>query len=95
MGNPGADTGPSFVGALDVGLIYESRGVPAVGALGGWHAGYPREGFGVIPYGTGLDHAFVKAAKPYVGWIYLNDDALPNPWDSLPSYFADLLADLE
>jgi hypothetical protein len=95
VGNPGADTGPTFVGVVDVGLIYESFGVPGASVLTGWHTGYPRENFGIIPYGATLDHAYVKQAKAYVGYIYVTNDNLPNPWDSVPSYFADLLADLE
>src|SRR4051812_16848386 len=65
VGNPGTDTGPSYVGIFDADLIYESHGVPAMSAVGGWHSGYPREGFGVIPYGTGLDQAFIANAKAY------------------------------
>jgi hypothetical protein len=37
----------------------------------------------------------VRAAKGLVGYIYLTNDTLPNPWDSVPVYFADLLAALE
>jgi hypothetical protein len=95
VGNPGADTGPTYVGIFDADLIYESHSVPSLSTLGGWHSSYPRDGFGIIPYGTTLDAAYVKAAKAYVGWIYLTNDSLPNPWDSLTPYFADLLADLE
>lgn len=95
VGNPGTDTGPSYIGAVDVGLIYESFGLPATSRLTGWHSSFPRSNFGIIPYGAALDHAYVKAAKAMVGYIYVTSDDLPNPWDSLPSYFADLLADLE
>jgi len=95
VGNPGSDSGESYVGALDTSLIYENSGVPPIDLLGGWHDNHPREGFGVIPYATGLDHAFVKAAKAHVGWIYLNSDNLPNPWDTVPNYFSNLLSDLE
>ena len=95
VGNPGADTGPSYIGAVDVGLIYESFGLPATSRLTGWHSSFPKSNFGIIPYGAALDHAYVKAAKALVGYIYVTDDDLPNPWDSLPSYFSDLLADLE
>jgi len=95
VGNPGTDTGPSFVGAVDVGLIYESFGLPASSRMAGWHSGFPKSNFGIIPYGAALDHAYVKAAKAMVGYIYVTNDDLPNPWDSLPSYFADLLGDLE
>jgi hypothetical protein len=95
VGNPGTDTGPSFVGAVDVGLIYESFGLPGTSNLTGWHSGFPKSNFGIIPYGAALDHAYVKAAKALVGYIYVTNDDLPNPWDTLPSFFADLLADLE
>ena len=44
---------------------------------------------------TALDAAFVRNARRYVGYVYLQNDNLPNPWDSLPGYFSDLLAALE
>jgi hypothetical protein len=95
VGNPGADTGPTYVGVVDVGLIYESLGLPNTSSLTGWHTGYPPTNFGIIPYGAALDHAYVQRARAYVGYVYVTSDNLPNPWDSLPPYFADLLADLE
>jgi hypothetical protein len=95
IGNPGSDSSPSYVGTEDVILIYENGGLPSVAALGGWHASYPRTNFGVIPYAVGsLDGSFVQAAKPYVAYIYLQSDSLPNPWDSVPPYLADLVAAL-
>jgi hypothetical protein len=97
IGNPGTDTDPAYVGSVDVILIYESAGLPLVDSLGGWHDTYPRENFGVIPYAVPppLDTAFVDGAELHVGWIYLTDDDLPNPWDSLPPYFDQLLGALE
>jgi hypothetical protein len=95
VGNPGVDSAPSFVGACDVTLIYESRGLPSLDKLQGWHSNYARTYFGIIPYGTQLDDTFVRNAKAYVGYIYVNADLLPNPWDSVASYFPQLLADLE
>jgi Spherulation-specific family 4 len=95
VGNPGTDVAESFIGALDTMLIYENRGVSSTQALTGWHTKYPAQNFGVIPYGTALDLAYVRAARQHVGYIYLNNDEPPNPWDSLPPYFADLLAALE
>jgi hypothetical protein len=95
IGNPGADSQPSYVGTLDVILVYENSGVPAVPGLGGWHASYDRNNFGVIPYGVGaLDTTFVAAARAYCGYIYLQNDTMPNPWDTLPPYFDALLGAL-
>jgi hypothetical protein len=95
VGNPGTDTAESFVGALDTMLIYESKGLPAVSKLAGWHAKYAPSNFGVIPYGTTFDATFVRDARKSVGYIYLQNDDLPNPWDTLPAYFGELLAALE
>ena len=96
IGNPGADSSPTYVGTEDVILIYENSGVPSVAALGGWHASYNRSNFGVIPYAVGsLDTTFVQAAKPYVAYIYLQSDTLPNPWDSVPPYLSELVASLD
>ena len=41
------------------------------------------------------DVAFVTGARAKVGFIYLTDDTVPNPWDTLPAYFPSLLAALE
>jgi hypothetical protein len=96
VGNPGTDTLPSYIGTVDTILIYESAGLPPVSSLGGWHDGVARSNFGVIPYAVGaLDTGFVTAARQHVGFIYMTDDDLPNPWDSLPAYFDPLLAALE
>ena len=95
VGNPGTDTAEGFVGALDMMLIYESAGLPAADKLAGWHASHPPSNFGIIPYAASLDTTFVRNARKYVQYIYLQNDNLPNPWDSVPSYFGDLLAALE
>jgi hypothetical protein len=96
VGNPGTDTAESYVGALDMMLIYETDGLPSVSSLGGWHDAHDKHNFGIIPYKVpSLDASFVAQAKDHVGYIYLTDDDLPNPWDSLPPYFDALLGELE
>ncbi len=95
VGNPGTDVPTSYIGALDTMLVYESDGVPTITSLKAWSA-YAPSNFGIIPYKvSALDATFVKQARQYIGYIYLTPDDLPNPWDSLPSYFASLLAALE
>jgi hypothetical protein len=42
-----------------------------------------------------MDATFVRNARKYVQYVYLQSDNLPNPWDSVPGYFTDLLAALE
>jgi hypothetical protein len=96
VGNPGADTAPSYVGTVDLILIYESAGVPSLASLDGWHRNYDRGNFGVIPYGCPTSSAaFVQSARDRVGYIYLQSDTLPNPWDTVPSYLSTLLGQLQ
>jgi hypothetical protein len=96
IGNPGTDTTPGYVGICDVTLIYESEGLPTLDELGGWHAGYDRKRFGIIPHAVAtLDTAFVDAARQRVGYSYLQSDTLPNPWDTVPDYFPALVAALD
>lgn len=96
VGNPGTDVPESFVGTVDTIFIYEATGTPDPDSLGGWHDGYDRGNFAIIPHSVdSLDTLFVSDALGHVGWIYITDDVLPNPWDSLPPYFDDLLGAVE
>jgi hypothetical protein len=71
VGNAGTDVPESFIGTVDVILIYESPGLPNVGSLGGWHLNHDKRNFGIIPYSVpSLDTAFVQQAKTSIGYIY-------------------------
>jgi hypothetical protein len=95
VGNPGTGVPTAFVGAVDTMLIYESNGVPPMSDLSSYSA-YNKSNFGVIPYAvSSMNSTFVQQARQYVQYIYLTNDDLPNPWDSLSSYFSQLLASLE
>lgn len=96
VGNPGADTAPTYVGTVDLILIYESGGLPSLTSLDSWHRNYDRSNFGVIPYGCPTSSAaFVQSARDRVGFIYLQSDTLPNPWDTVPTYLSTLLGQLQ
>jgi hypothetical protein len=95
VGNPGTDTSSAYINAMDVTFIYESAGLPSTNMLTGWRSSYARSRAGVIPYAANLDLAWVQQARAAVGYIYVTNDDLPNPWDTLPSYFSSLLAALE
>jgi len=95
VGNPGADTIPSYVGTVDVIVIYENQGVPSSSALAGWHASYDRSNFASISYGVAsIDEAIIANVSSSAGYIYLTPGNLPNPYDSLPAYFGALVAAL-
>ena len=73
-------------------LSYESAGTPALGSLSQYAA--HRSQFGIIPYAASFQATYAKSAAKSVRYVYLTNDDLPNPWDSLPNYFDALLAAL-
>jgi hypothetical protein len=96
IGNPGTEVAPGYAGSLDAILLYENSGVPPLDSLGGWHAQHPRTRWGVIPYGVPeLDRAFLREASGRVGFLFMTDQKMPDPWDHLPVYFLDLVAALD
>jgi hypothetical protein len=96
VGNPGADVPESFIGVLDSIFVYENQGLPNLTSFPAYYANHPKNDFGIIAYGVAaLDTAFVASARQHVGFVYLTDDTLPNPYDTLPAYFSGLLAALE
>ena len=96
VGNPGTDTIPSYIGTVDNLVIYESAGLPSLSYLGGWHSNYDKANFSILPYAvSSLDRDYTASATSYTGFIYITNDDVPNPWDSLPSYFGDLVATVD
>jgi hypothetical protein len=107
VGNPGTEVTSDFVGpdsndhakVFDVTLLYEGAGYPPLSSLQGWHTRVDRSYFGIIPYGVpALDaatSASITRSKQYAKWLYVQDDVLPNPWDTLPPYLGPLLSLLD
>jgi hypothetical protein len=95
IGNPGADSVPSYVGTVDVMLVYESAGFPTAERMGGWHTSYDKRNFGIIPHSVPyMSRSFVASARQYAGYIYLQNDTMPDPWDTVPPFLLDLMAAL-
>jgi hypothetical protein len=96
VGNPGTETLPSYVGTMDNIIIYETGGLPSLTSLGGWHTEYDKSNFSFLAYGVGtLSTTFVQNAANYVSYMYITNDNLSNPWDSVTPYFSDLAAALD
>jgi len=84
MGNPGTDSRASYVGTMDNLIIYERAGLPTLDSLKGWHTSFDKKNFSIIPYGVAtLTSQQVKDYATVCGWLYITNDTLPNPWDSL------------
>ena len=93
VGNPGTDTRPIYIGSVDNIVIYESPDEPALSYLGGWHANHDKANFSFVSYDvSSLDESYVANATQHVGFMYITDDDLPNPYDSLPDYLGNLVS---
>ena len=93
VGNPGTGVPDSYLGSVDIMLSYESAGAPPLATLSQYAA--HRSEFAIIPYAAKFDAGYAKAALDSVAYVYLTSDDLPNPWDTLPSFFGELLGALE
>ncbi len=94
IGNPGAKTSTSYISTVNNLVIYESKGLPSLTSLR--YLGYDKSHFSVIAYGVStLDKSYVKSLTSYVQYMYITNDNLPNPYDSLPPYFNELAGTLD
>ena len=95
VGNPGADTIPSYVGTVDTIVIYENQGLPSASSLASWHADYAKGNFAMMAYGVpAVDPTYPSTSSQYVGYIYITDEGLPNPYNGLPAYLTAVASDL-
>jgi hypothetical protein len=95
VGNPGTSVPASYIGTQDTMVIYERQGLPSVSLLEGVHPDYPRSKFAMVAYGVqSLDESYIVAASQYVGYLYVTDGVLPNPYRALPTYLAAIASAL-
>ena len=96
IGNPGTDTLPSYIGTVDNLCIYEDVGLPSLSVLEGWHTSYAKSNFCMVAIGVGLpSQSYITSVSNYVSYVYMTNDNLPNPYDTLPSYLGNLVAELD
>ena len=97
VANPGTTTLEGYLSLNDVTCVFETDGPSAFPAWTppSWTGNYPASKFYVLPYNASaadMPVFLARAAANNVGWIYVTDDTLNNPWDTLPSYFEALVA---
>ena len=96
--NPGANTISSYLfdngsRIADVICVFENGTGFGTWNPASWYSNYNRDNFYVIPYNTSAaDFPSVvdRADSLNMGWIYVTNDNLPNPYDTLPPYFEAL-----
>lgn len=95
FGNPGTSVGETHVDIVDNLITFEAEGLPAISDLVKWHSVH-LQNYSVIGYSVNdLDESYITNAAKYVNYIYVTNDDLPNPWNSLPPYFEDLVEALD
>src|SRR5438132_785660 len=98
VGNPGTSTLASYVGTVDNITIYETGGMATASTLatGTFYPTYPSSDFSMISYGVStLDTTAETKVSPYVGYLYITNDVLSNPYDTVPSYFSSEVGTLD
>lgn len=94
IGNPGKDVPQSYLGIVDILVIYEGDGIPSLDSLSGWHTNYDKSNFAYIAYDVQVfPSELVTVSGYHTGWIYVSSDTLNNPFDSVP-YLWQMLAAL-
>ena len=96
--NPGTVPDETYVSrpAADVTVWFENSNTdwsawspPVYGAR------HPMRGFGALVYDCATAAAMTQVVDQAVarrsGWVYVTDDRLPNPWDTLPPYWTALV----
>ncbi len=88
-GNAGTLVPASYLGTMTTIVIYEHSGLPNLTSTQTLYPGYTSGNLSIISYGTGEPTTGeLRAMEGRVGYVYFTDDRLPNPYGTLPSYFA-------
>jgi len=95
-GNPGSNTQQDYITTptADALMIFEDDGTNYTSFTpSSWVAEYPAQQFVHLPYdvpgATTMSNFVGLAVSRNAGWIYITDDTLPNPYDTLPSYWTN------
>ena len=101
VANPGTNQQPAYFATYtaDVIVVHENSAYPPeadmAGNYIGGHADYSYTRRAALVYGQpSLNAASLATLRKYVQLLYVHNDALPNPWDSLPTYLEQLFAGL-
>jgi len=94
VGNPGTHTISSYINLMDVTLIYEDAGLPTLSQYQSYSS-YANSKLGMIPLNVPVySEQWVNDATGIIGWVYVTNDKLDNPWDTLSSHFEKLIETL-
>lgn len=107
FGNPGTHAPEAYLDVVDTLVVFEGPptarpttpfGYDVFGVPTPWMLDHSPDRFGALIYGvssaTEMESLLVQAASRHTGHVFVTDDDLPNPWDTLPAYWQTELAAL-
>ena len=95
VGNPGTGVPASFVGTVDLLVIYENAGLPSISLIASRTDGYSKQHFSMTPYAVGyVSQSYISSASYYLSYMYITNGQYPNQYSVLPSYFSSFMSDL-
>ena len=91
FGNPGTNTLESYLTAADVLVTFENKTGYDTYTPDTWTNNYTADHFAHLLYNVTDETTMLAnvalAADRNVGYLYITNDTLPNPWDTLPHYW--------
>lgn len=100
--NPGSDNGTEWYTTLtgDITVLWENSSWPAesvpAGNFVGGHTDFSIDYNAALVYNMPTFDVYTfRRIRRYVKWLYVTDDNLPNPWDTLPPYLEQEFAALD
>ncbi len=100
VSNAGLMCSPDFFTrhATDVICVSENSRPPEASPLPDWLRNVPRHRICVLAHSQATDHdvrrSVASAVAQEIGFLYVTDDVLPNPWDRLPSFWDQLVREV-
>lgn len=96
IGNPGGNVDTSYAGVVDTVVVSAASYVPEVSDFTNWeNADLPKSKIALILNDiSALPEEFIAQAQNFAGWVYVTDLGGMGAWESLPSYFTQLVAAL-
>ncbi|HEY6588321.1 MAG TPA: spherulation-specific family 4 protein [Nitrososphaeraceae archaeon] len=92
MGNPGTDIPPSYIGIMDNYVIYENKGLPDLNSIEERYSELDKQHFSLTSYGVmDFDSNYITALSEFVQYMYVTNDDMPNPYDTLSIHLERLV----
>jgi hypothetical protein len=95
VGNPGTNTPAAYTGVADQLVLFEDGAGYDSYTPPPWQASLPASRFANIVYNVSsvatMQSDVALAVGRHTGLVYVTNDTLPNPYDTLPTYWTDLV----